>query len=509
MTKNEYDLIVIGAGGAGSTAAGIAARLGKRVALIERDKLGGTCLNYGCDPTKTLLHTASVLYHAQHAAGLGLRIPQAKADWKAVQAHVRQVQETIRGGTLEQAHAGITAQGIDLFMGQAMFTSPHEILVNGKILRGKRFLIATGTVAMIPEIEGLAETGYITNVEAVSLTELPKRLVVIGAGPIGLEFAQMFSRFGSQVVVLERGWQPLPREDPELAMLLSSQLTAEGIRLEFGAEMRCSEINEHGKHIHIHGEDGKEEDLATDQILVAVGRRPALDELNLEAAGVEFTKEGITTNATLCTNVPHIWAAGDITSKYQFTHVASDQGKLVAHNIFSRKPKAFDDRVIPWVTFTDPELARVGMSEADLQEAGIEYRVGRAYFHKLDRAIANDQTFGSVKLLADVKGKILGGHILGANAGEFIAPVVYAMRFGLTAKKMAEAMLPYPTMSEAVRWAANETFSDAVKEKALKVTSTNKVLLDEAIEIPDAFDSDISEEHSPSERLAVNDSLGG
>jgi pyruvate/2-oxoglutarate dehydrogenase complex dihydrolipoamide dehydrogenase (E3) component len=509
MTKNEYDLIVIGAGGAGSTAAGNAAGSGKRVALIERDKLGGTCLNYGCDPTKTLLHTASVLYHAQHATGLGLRIPQAKADWEAVQAHVRQVQETIRGGSLEQARAGIAAQGIDLFMGQAMFTSPHEILVNGKILRGKRFLIATGTVALIPDIEGLAETGYITNVEAVSLPELPKRLVVIGAGPIGLEFAQMFSRFGSQVVVIERGKQPLPREDSELAMLLCSQLTAEGVRLEFSAEMRCGETTEHGKHIHIHGTGGKEEDLTADQLLVAIGRRPALDELNLEAAGVQYTKEGITTNTTLRTNVPHIWAAGDIASKYQFTHIASDQGELAAHNMFARKPKAFDDRVIPWVTFTDPELARVGMSEEDLKEAKIEYRVGRGYFNKLDRAIANDQTFGSVKLLAGVDGKILGGHILCANAGELIAPIVYAMRFGLTVKKMSEAMLPYPTMAEAVRWAASDTFGNAMKEKALKVIITNGVTLDEAIQIPDAFDSTESEKQSPTERLAVNDSPGG
>ena len=176
MPKNAYDLIVIGSGGAGSTAATTAAGLGKRVALIERDKLGGTCLNYGCDPTKTLLHTAHTLYHARHAAVLGLRIPKAEADWAAVQAHVRQVQETIRGGTPEQARAGITAQGVDLFMGEAMFTSPHEIRVNGEIVRGERFVIATGTTAFVPDIEGLAEAGYMTNVEAVSLPELPKRL---------------------------------------------------------------------------------------------------------------------------------------------------------------------------------------------------------------------------------------------------------------------------------------------------------------------------------------------
>ncbi len=454
MAEKVYDLIIIGAGGAGSTAATAAARLGKHIALIERDKLGGTCLNYGCDPTKTLLHTAHLLYHARHASALGLRIPHAEADWPAVQAHVRQVQEIIRGGTPEQARAGITAQGIDLFMGEAMFTSPHEIRVNGKTLHGERFVIATGTTAFIPDIEGLSDAGYITNVEAVSLPELPKRLAVIGGGPIGLEFAQMFNRFGVQVVVIERAKQPLPHEDPELAMALCAQLTTEGIQLEFGAEMRCGEINERGKHIHVHGEEGKEEDLVVDQLLVAVGRRPALGALNLEAAGVHYTEKGIPTNATLRTNVPHIWAAGDITSRYQFTHVASDQGELVAHNVFAHEPRAFDDRVIPWVTFTDPELARVGASEADLEEAKIEYRVGRAYFNKLDRAIANNQTFGSVKLLADADGKLLGGHILGANAGDLIAPVVYAMRFGLTVKMIAEAMLPYPTMAEAVRWAA-------------------------------------------------------
>ena len=456
MAKNEYDLIVIGAGGAGSTAANNAVKMGKRVALIERDKLGGTCLNYGCDPTKTLLHTAHLLYHAQHASNLGLTFPQATADWKKVQAHVRKVIETIRGGTLAQANAGIAAQGIDLFMGEASFSSAHEIRVDEKNLQGKHFIIATGTIPAIPEIEGLSQTGYITNEEAVSLPKLPERLVVLGGGPIGLEFAQMFSRFGVQVVVLEISQQPLPREDRELALALCDQLGAEGIRLEFDTEMRCGKSDQHGKHIHIRDQNGREEDLVTDQLLVAAGRRPALEPLNLEAAGVHFTAEGIPTNASLRTNVPHIWAAGDITSKYQFTHVASRQGKLAAHNVFAKTPRAFDDSLIPWVTFTDPELARVGQSEADLQEAGITYRVGRASFDKLDRAIAADQTFGSVKLLADAKGKILGGHILGANAGDLIAPVVYAMRFGLTAKMIAEAILPYPTMAEAVRSAASQ-----------------------------------------------------
>ena len=461
MAKKIYDLIVIGSGSAGSTAASAAAGMGKRVALIERDKLGGTCLNYGCDPTKTLIHIANLLFHARRASALGLGFSQVKVDWAAVQAHVRHVQEVIRGGTCEQARAGLVAKGVDLFMGEAVFISAHEIRVNGETLRAKNFVISTGTVPFIPDIEGLSETGYITNVEAVSLPELPKRLVVIGGGPIGLEFAQMFSRFGVQVVIIERSEQPLPREDPELALGLCTQLAAEGIRLEFGTEMRCGEVNQHGKMIHIHRQDGQDEDLMTDQLLVAVGRRPAIDALNLDAAGVSYTDEGIPTDPTLRTNVPHIWAAGDITSQYQFTHVASDQGELVAKNVFARQPKAFDDRVIPWVIFTDPELARVGPTEGDLQDAKIEYRVGRAYFNKLDRALTQDQTYGSVKLLADMKGKILGGHILGANAGELIAPVIYAMRFGLTARMMSDAMLPYPTMAEGVRWAAAQILQKA------------------------------------------------
>ncbi len=454
MSETGYELIVIGAGGAGSTAATAAANMGKRIALIERDKLGGTCLNYGCDPTKTLLHIAHTLYHARHASPLGLLIPPVEVDWAAVQTHVRQVQATIRGGTPEQARAGLAAQGIDLFMGEARFTSPHEIQVNGETLRGEQFVIASGTTALIPDIEGLAEMGYLTNVEAVSLPELPKRLIVIGAGPIGLEFAQLFSRFGTHVTVLERGSQPLPREDNELAQILCSQLTAEGLRLEFGATLRCGQITDNGKHIHFSDGAGHTETLVADQLIVAVGRRPALTALNLEAAGVHYTEAGIPTDATLRTTTPHIWAAGDITSRYQFTHVASDQGDLVARNAFAQAPQPFDDDVIPWVTFTDPELARVGASEADLQEAKIEYRVGRAQFNKLDRAIATGQTVGGVKLLADPDGKILGGHILGANAGELIAPVVYAMRFGLTAKMMGSALLPYPTLAEAVRWAA-------------------------------------------------------
>ena len=265
----------------------------------------------------------------------------------------------------------------------------------------------------------------------------------------------MFSRFGAQAAVIEQAKEPLPHEDHELAQALCAQLTAEGIRLEFGAEMRCGEMDARGKRIHIQREAGHAEELLADQRRWPWGGDPRYVS-EFKAAGVQTTAEGITTDATLRTNVPHIWAAGDITSPYQFTHVAADQGRLVAHNVFAAEPQAFDDRVIPWVTFTDPELARVGASEADLGREEDRVSRGARGFHELDRAIATNQTVGFVKILADPAGKVLGGHILGANAGDLIAPIVYAMRFGLTVKMMGAAMLPYPTMAEAVRWAADQ-----------------------------------------------------
>lgn len=457
MTTQIYDLIVIGAGGAGSTAATTAAaKYGARVALIERDKLGGTCLNYGCDPTKTLLHTAQVLYQAQHAAELGVRIPIVEFDWPAVQAHVQQVLTRIRGGTMEEGAADLKRQGVDVIWGEARFVSAHEVLVASQVYRAPRIIIAAGTDAFIPEIEGLREAGFITNKEAVSLPKLPKRLTVVGAGPIGLEFAQLFHRFGVQVTVLQRAGVPLDREDRELAETLCALLAAEGIRIEIASEMRCGEHDAVGKRIYIQHSGRAVETLVVDEILVALGRRVALDALQLSVTGVQVTDGRIASDATLRTHVPHIWAAGDVTSVYQFTHVASAQGELAAHNAFSNHPQPFDDRVIPWVTYTDPELARAGQTEEQLRADGIAYRVGRVRFNQMDRALATNQTAGMVKMLADADGHILGTHILGANAGDLIAPAIFAMRTNQTAAALAETILPYPTMAEAVRWTADQ-----------------------------------------------------
>jgi len=456
MAKQAYDLLVIGAGAAGSTAASTAAQNGIRVALVERDKIGGTCLNYGCDPTKTMIHIANLLYHARHADQFGLRISEAKADWASVMPWVYQVQIGIRGGTSEEAAARLSDKGIDVLPGEATFVSPHELIIAGKTVSAARIIVATGSQEVIPPIEGLNEAGFITNVEAVSLHTLPNRLAVVGGGAIGIEFAQMFHRFGVEVTVLERSSMILDKEDREVADTLCSLLTKEGLRLETNAELKRVQHDAQGKCLTIRCGERAEEQLVVDEILLAMGRQPSIASLHFERAGVKTSKKGIEVDATLRTNVPHIWAAGDVTGGLQFTHVAYEQGKLASQNAFAQEPQPFDNRVIPWVTFSDPALAHVGKTEEQLRQDKVEYRANRMSFKDVERAIAEGATAGLVKLLVDKQGKILGGHILAPRAGDLLAPIILAMQAGLSADAVASTIMPYPTMVEGVRWVADQ-----------------------------------------------------
>jgi pyruvate/2-oxoglutarate dehydrogenase complex dihydrolipoamide dehydrogenase (E3) component len=280
-------------------------------------------------------------------------------------------------------------------------------------------------------------------------------MAIIGGGAIGVEFAQMFSRFGVEVTVIERSPQLLDKEDREVAGHLCELLSKEGIRMQTGAELRRVEKDaQGGKRLTVRYDAGSEEQLVVDELLLALGRHPELQSLHLEAAGVKSGKKGVEVDATLRTNVPHIWAAGDVTGGYQFTHVAAEQGKLAARNAFAREARPFDEHAIPWATFTDPALAHVGKTEEQLREEGVAYRVGRAQFSKNERATIEGETAGLVKLLADEQDNILGGHVLAAHGDELLAPIVMAMRANIPVSKLAETVLPYPTMSEAVRVAA-------------------------------------------------------
>ncbi len=451
---DSYEVVVIGAGPGGQSAANAVAERGASVALIERDKLGGTCHNYGCDPTKTLLHVAHLLHEMRHAQRFGLRVAEPTFDWAAVQAWVREVLDQMQGGGAEEARASLQKQGIDVIFGEAAFTSPHEISVGERTIRAERFILAPGTQAAVPPIDGLVDVGFITNVEAVALATLPKRLAIIGSGPIGVEFAQMFARFGVQVTVLERAPVLLETEDRELADELCSLLSDEGICFETGAELSAVQRVSGGKQITFTSSEKTEQTLVVDEIMVAAGRKPALDGLELEKAGIEITKKGITVDANLRTNLPHIWAIGDVATPLQFTHVAAAQGTLAAQNAFTKTPQPFNNQAIPWGVYTSPELAHVGKTEEELSDDGVSYRVARIPFAQNDRAIATGSTEGHVKLLIGADSLLLGGHILGQNAGDVIAPVVLAMRAGLTIDMLAETLLPYPTFAAAVRQAA-------------------------------------------------------
>ena len=456
MTNHEYDLLVIGAGAAGSTAATTAAGDGKRVALVERDKIGGTCLNYGCDPTKTLIYIADLLYKAHHAERFGLRISQAGFDWASVLSWVQQVQNQIRGGTPEEAVAALSQKGIEVLIGEATFLSPHELSIAGKSASASRIIIAAGDENIVPPIEGLSDVGYITNVQAVSLPTLPRRLAILGGGAIGIEFAQLFQRFGVEVTVIERSQALLDKEDRELADMLCKLLTNEGLRLETNAELLRVQRDSTGKCLTMRCGEREEEQLVVDEILLAIGRRPSLATLQPERAGIKTSKKGIEVDATLRTSQPHIWAAGDVTGGLQFTHVAYEQGKLAAQNAFAPDPRPFEGRVIPWVTYTKPALSHVGKTEEQLRQDGVDFHVARMFFNDVERAVAEGKTGGLVKLLVDKQGTILGGHILAEEAGDLLAPIILAMQTGVTAETLATTIMPYPNMVEGVRWTADK-----------------------------------------------------
>ncbi len=455
----HYDLLVIGAGAAGSTAASTAAHHGKKVALIERDSIGGTCLNYGCDPTKTLLHIASMLYQAQHADKYGLHFQQVSLDWRQVQAYTHEVITSIRGGTSQEASQELAKQGITTFYGEASFLSPNEVSIEKsdgqkQTLSAARFVIASGSQTSIPPIEGLQETGFITNVEAVALSTLPRSMAIIGGGPIGMEFAQLFHRFGVEVTVIERAPQLLAKEDSELADQLCDLLCNEGIEVEVGVELQRVQRSSEGKRLTIKSNQATR-DIVVDEILLALGRRPTLEKLQLDSIGVKTTKKGIEVDEMLRTSVPHIWAAGDVVGQYQFTHFAYEQGKHVGLNAFSDQPQPFNQHIIPWITYTEPALAHVGKTEEQLRQEGVSYRVGRMKFSEVERAISNGHTEGLVKVLVDQQDHILGGHILGTAADDLLAPLIVAMRAGITADMVASTIFPYPTLSEGVRWATD------------------------------------------------------
>jgi len=449
---NKRDLVIVGGGAGGLVVASVAAQLGLNVTLIEKEeKMGGDCLHYGCVPSKTLIQAGKVASLMRRGEEFGLPSFEPEIDMAKINAHVQSVIDHIQPHDDPERFRDY---GCEVLFGTAEFTDPHTVKVNGQNISSKRFVIATGSRPFVPPIEGLKETGFLTNIEVFSLQKLPKHLVVLGGGPIGLEMAQAFSRLGSQVTVVERLPHLLPQEDPEVADALKEKLAADGITIltDTSAERVAGDDNKRT----VYCSDNIK--LECDQILVAVGRLPNVDDLGLGRANIEYSARGIVVDRRQRTSQKHIYAVGDICGPYPFTHMAEYQAGIVISNAIFRFPKKTDYRVVPWVTYTDPELARVGLTEQQAIEKGITPTVLRFDFKDIDRALAEVETAGFTKLIT-YKGKILGATILGPHAGELIHEIVLAMQTGTKVSEISATIHAYPTLAQIHRRTVNSLYA--------------------------------------------------
>jgi len=450
---------VLGGGSAGLTAAVMSAGLGARTLLVELHKLGGDCLHTGCIPSKTLIRSANVAALIGRATEFGLNIPDATIDFPRVDfARVMErVASVIRAIEPHDSPERLASLGVEVRFGEARFLSPREIAVEGEAVRGRKFVIATGSRPAVPVIEGLRD--YFTNEDIFELRKRPEHLIVLGGGPIGVEMAQAFRRLGSQVTVLEAAPRILPREDPEVSALIAGIFEQEGIRVCVNAKVLGDSVAESSQHSLRHSIEfergGKRETLGGDVLLVAVGRRPNVESLSLDKAGVEIDPRGIRTNARCRTTAGNIYACGDVAGRYYFTHTAEYEAKIAVTNAILHVPLKLDYRAVPWVTFTDPEAARVGLSEEEARQRHGNIKVHRIGLEHEDRALTDAETLGLVKVIATPKGKVLGAHIVSARAGEMILEYTLAMQHGIPLAKLSRTIHPYPTYSLAGRHAAD------------------------------------------------------
>lgn len=444
MNKN-YHLIVIGAGSGGLVAAAGAAGLGAKVALVEKHKMGGDCLNTGCVPSKAIIRTVKLAYDARSASRFGLSDLNPSVDLPRVMESVRSVQARLEPHDSPDRFRGL---GVDVHFGLFRFTSPHEITDGNITLSAKRFVISTGASPFVPPIKGIKEVPILTSDNVWGLKEIPERLVVLGGGPIGAELTQVFARLGSKVTVVEMMDSLLIREDTEVSALIKERFEREGIEVLTGH--KATEIKKSGEFFELIAQDGeKEKRIPFDQILVAVGRAPNVTGLDLEKAGVRFSKKGIEVDPYLRTSARHIYACGDVVGPYQFTHTADFQARLILRNgLFPGKSK-IDYSVIPWCTFTDPEVARVGLNEKEAKEKRIAYDAYSYSFKDLDRAVCDREDEGFIKVLTERgSDQLLGVTIVGSHAGDLLHELALAMHQKIGLKKIASMIHIYPTLAE-------------------------------------------------------------
>ena len=459
MARYTYDITIIGGGSGGLTAARLAQALGARVALIDKERLGGDCLHYGCVPSKSLIHVAKVAQQARHAAQIGLAAAELTPDMAQVTAYVQGVIE--RASEAEKTYT----EGVDVRLGTFEFRSNHEFLLNGVPLSSQSFIVATGSRPVVPKIEGLAETGFLSNEQAFDLMRLPPTLTVVGGGPIGVELAQAFARLGSKVTIVQGPDRVLPREELDVAQAVAQALERDGITILTNARMQ--RVRKDGDEKVVEAKQGDQMiEVRGSEILIALGRSPNVEGLGLDAAGVKYDGKGIKIDDYLQTASTNISAIGDVIGGYLFSHVAAYHAGVAVRNILvpiGKKKVNYD--VLPWVTFTDPEAARIGMTEEEAMKKG-PVRVIRFPYSEIDRAQAEAETHGFIKLVLRAKNDdILGAHIVGARGGELLAEIGLAMKYKLGLDAIFSTTHAYPTYSTGLQQASFEAYleSESIK----------------------------------------------
>lgn len=450
----NVDICVIGGGSGGLGVAAGAVQMGAKTVLIESGKMGGDCLNYGCVPSKALIAAGKHAKAMTDGADFGITPVKPQVDFAKVNAHVKDVIAGIAPMDSVERFEGL---GVTVLQGAGHFVDKRTVEVNGQKIKARRIVVATGSSAATPPIPGLEEVSYLTNENIFDLTTCPEHLIIIGGGPIGMEMAQAHLRLGARVTVLE-AFKLLGKDDPELTAIVLDRLRAEGADLREGAKI--ARIDQAGGEVSITLEtDAGEEVIKGSHLLVAAGRKPNLEGLNLEAAGIDYTPRGIKVDDRLRTSNKKVFAIGDVAGGLQFTHVAGYHAGIVIRNALFRVPAKADHSSVPWVTYTDPEMAHVGLTEEMARQKMSKVEVLRWPFAENDRAAAERKTEGLIKVITDSHARILGASIVGPGAGELILPWVMAVSQGMKVSTMASVIAPYPTMSEVSKRAAGSYYT--------------------------------------------------
>jgi pyruvate/2-oxoglutarate dehydrogenase complex dihydrolipoamide dehydrogenase (E3) component len=467
MAKYDYDMGIIGGGAAGLTIASGAAQAGAKTLIVEKEeRLGGDCLHYGCVPSKTLIKTAQV-YHTMKTAGrFGLPAPSLqRPDFREISTRIRSVIDTIQRHDSEDRFCRL---GVKVEIGRAVFVDDHAINLNGRYYSARNWVVATGSSAAIPPIEGLKETPYITNKEVFSLDRLPESMVIVGGGPIGIELAQAFVRLGTKVTVVEFLPQILSADDADMTDMILDILKSEGVEFHLNSSVQSTRGLGNEKEV-VFKNNEEIKSVRAEVILVATGRKVNLDGLGLEGIGVTLDRRGLKLDERLRTTRRHIFGAGDVTGVYQFTHAAGYEGGIVLSNAIFHFPRRVSYTYLPWVTYTDPELACIGMNEKTAKAKGISYTAWSEPFENNDRSLAEGERIGKIKMLLDEKEKPIGVQILGPQAGNLLSEWVAVMGGNVKLSTVASAVHPYPTLGEinkrvAGNFLATKIFSERVKK---------------------------------------------